>query len=150
MSDTLHSVWLLGLLFMHFCGLALGVGAGFALVALSFAGKDLPPEERSKFMLRAAVVAKNGSVGFGMLVMSGLGLLFTRGPAVVMAWGGPPFHAKLTLVVVMAGVLGYLQVLLKRARLAGGGPALVSAGKVGRVMLVLGLIVIALAVAAFK
>jgi uncharacterized membrane protein len=135
---------------MHFIGLALGVGSGFALLALALASKDLPPEERTRFLLRASAVSKNGSIGFGMLVVSGLGLLFSRGPALVMLMGGPPFHAKLTLVVVMAGVLGYLQVQLKRARLAGGGPALLNAAKAGRVMLVLGLSVIVLAVLAFK
>jgi alkylation response protein AidB-like acyl-CoA dehydrogenase len=52
------------------------------------------------------------------------GMFFMRGPGAVMAAGGPAFHAKLTLVVILCGAVGYSQVLGKRAREAGGGPAL--------------------------
>ncbi|HEY4158080.1 MAG TPA: hypothetical protein VGM29_08280 [Polyangiaceae bacterium] len=138
------------LLITHFVGLSLGVGASFALFTLAFASKSMPADERAKFMLRAVVVSKNASIGLGLLILSGVGMLLWRGPAMVMRWGGPAFHAKLTLVVVMVGVFGYVQVLLKRARLAGGGPALASAAKLSRLLLVLGVSVIALAVIAFK
>jgi uncharacterized membrane protein len=138
------------LLTLHFLGLALGVGASFAMMTLGFASKNLPAEERSQFMLRASAVAKNASIGFGLLIVSGLSMLLWRGPANVMRWGGPAFHAKLTLVLVMTGFLGYFQVQLKRARLAGGGPALQTAAKIGRVLLILGISIITLAVIAFK
>jgi len=134
---------------VHMLGLALGVGAGFAMLTLGMASSDLTPDERSKFMLRATAVSKNGSIGFGLLVLSGIAFLLVRGPGVIMRWGGPAFHAKLTLVVVFAGVLGYFQVLLKRARRAGGGPALQSAAKLGRVLLLLGVSIVVCAVLAF-
>jgi hypothetical protein len=135
---------------IHLLALALGVGASFAMLTLGLASKQLAADERAKFMLRAAAVAKNGSIGFGLLVLSGLAMLFVRGPAVVMHWGGPAFHAKLTLVLVFAGVLGYFQVVLKRARIAGGGPGLQTAATLGRVLLALGIAIVALAVIAFK
>jgi uncharacterized membrane protein len=135
---------------IHLLALALGVGAGFAMLTLGLASKELAAEERAKFMLRASAVSKNGSIGFGLLVLSGLVMLFVRGPGVVMRWGGPAFHAKLTLVLVFAGVLGYFQVVLKRARIAGGGPGLQTAATLSRVLLVLGIAIVTAAVFAFK
>lgn len=137
------------LLMLHFIGLALGVGASFALLTLRAAARDLDANERAKFMIRALRVAKNGSYGLLLLLVSGLGMFFMRGPGAVMAAGGPAFHAKLTLVVVLCGVVGYSQVLGKRAREAGGGPALASLAKISSLILGLGIAIIIAAVLAF-
>ena len=67
------------LLILYFFGLALGVGAGLAQFSLAVATKDLPPEERGKFMQRASVLRKNGSYGLLILIASGLGFVFERG-----------------------------------------------------------------------
>ncbi len=138
------------LLVIHFLGLALGVGASFALFTLRGAVGDLEPSERAKFMVRAMRVAKNGSYGVLLLLLSGLGMFFMRGPGAVMAAGGPAFHAKLTLVVILCGAVGYAQVLGKRAREAGGGPALAALAKVSNAVLGLGVAIIIAAVIAFQ
>jgi uncharacterized membrane protein len=138
------------LLILHFIGLALGVGTGFAMMTLGKASADLSPEERTKFMLRASVLSKNGSIGLGLLILSGLGMLVERGFGTVFKLGGGLFHAKLTLVVIMAGLLGYMQATLKKAREAGGGPLMAKLPKLGGAMLMLGLAVIVLAVLAFE
>jgi uncharacterized membrane protein len=82
-------------------------------------------------------------------VLSGLGMLFMRGPASVMAAGGPAFHAKLTLVVIQAGMHGYSQVLRKRAR-EGDARAMARLPKVGAAMLLLGVGIVIAAVLAFQ
>lgn len=138
------------LLAIHFLGLALGVGTSFALLRLGMASRDLDANERARFMIRAMAVSKNAGGGFVLSLLTGLGMLFMRGPASVFAAGGPAFHAKLTFVVIMAGVLGYSQVLTKRAREAGGGPALASLPKAGAALLFLGLAVLVCAVIAFQ
>jgi uncharacterized membrane protein SirB2 len=138
------------LLIVHFLALALGVGATFAMFALRRASAGLEPAERTRFMLRALAVSKNGSYGFGLLLLSGLGMFFLRGPASVLAAGGPAFHAKLTLVVIMAGVLGYSQVLAKRAREAGGGPSMAALPKVSTALLALGVCIVVAATIAFQ
>ena len=138
------------LLMLHFVGLALGVGASFASFALRKASAELEPPERTKFALRAMVVAKNGSYGLALLLLTGLGMLFMRGPGAVLAAGGPAFHAKLTLVVILCGVVGYSQVLGKRAREAGGGPALAKVPAVSNAILLLGVAIIVSAVLAFQ
>ncbi|HEY4105886.1 MAG TPA: hypothetical protein VGM44_18425 [Polyangiaceae bacterium] len=138
------------LLMIHFLGLALGVGTSFAVMRLGAASQALEPVERAKFMVRALPVAKNGGIGLGLLILSGIGLVFVRGPAATFALGGPAFHVKLTLVVILAGVLGYSQVLQKRVREAGGGPALATLPKVGAALLLLSVAIVIAAVIAFQ
>lgn len=137
-------------LYLHFIGLAMGVGTGFANLALGVAMKDVPPEERVKVALRNMVLAKNGSIGLALLIVSGVGLMLMRGVSATFAWGGPAFHAKLTLVVLFIGVFGYMQMLGARAKREQGGPALAKLPKIGRVMFILALAIVAAAVIAFK
>lgn len=138
------------LLILHFIGLAMGVGTSFAGMALGLAAKDLEPAERGKFMQRASAIGKNGSVGLALLLLSGVGMWFTRGITQVLAWGGPAFHAKLTLVVILIGLFGYMQVLQKKARQGAGPEVMQKLPKVGAVMLLLGVGIIVAAVLAFK
>jgi uncharacterized membrane protein len=140
----------LALLITHFVALALGVGASFAQLTLRRASAELSPAERTAFRLRALSVSKNGSIGLLLLIVSGLGMFFMRGPGAVMAAGGPAFHAKLTLVVILCGAVGYSQVLGKRAREAGGGPALSQLPTVSTAISSLGVAIIIAAVLAFQ
>jgi hypothetical protein len=138
------------LLMLHFIGLAMGVGTSFAMLTLGGTARKLPPEERGIFFGRVGGLAKNGSIGFLLLVASGLGMLLDRGVSVMFQVGGGAFHAKLTLVVLLAGCLGYSQVLRKRLRESGGtGPAAATLPKLGMAMLFLGLGIIVSAVLAF-
>jgi uncharacterized membrane protein len=143
MSDTL--------LILHFLGLALGVGTGFANFRLGLATADMPPEERTKFFLRAFALAKNSSWGLVLLIVSGVGLMFSKYGGVHAAFvvGGPAFHAKLTLVLVLVGLFGYMQMLMKRARQAQGGPTMPTIPKIGRITLAVSLGIVITAVLAF-
>jgi len=136
------------LLFLHFVGLAMGVGTGFAHLALGIAMKGVPPEERAKVALRNLVLSKNGSIGLLLLIVSGVGLTIMR--TIPATFAIPAFHAKLTLVVIFIGVFGYSQALGARAKRENGGPALAKLPVVGRVMFFLGLAIVAAAVIAFK
>jgi uncharacterized membrane protein len=140
----------LSILFLHFIGLALGVGTSFAMLTLGAAARDLAPEDRSKFMMRVSALRKNGSYGLGLLILSGIAMLLLRGPAAVFAWGGGAFHLKLTLVAILIGFFGYMQVLTKKIRLAGGGPLMAKLPKLSLIMLGLSVAIVASAVAAFK
>jgi uncharacterized membrane protein len=136
--------------FLHFIGLALGVGTSFAFFTLGAATRDLAPEERAKFMLRASALRKNGSYGLGLLILTGVAMLIERGPLAMLKFGGGAFHLKLTLVVILCGVFGYAQSLQKKVREAGGGPLMAKLPKVSMLMLVLSVAIVASAVAAFK
>jgi hypothetical protein len=137
------------LLIIHFLGLALGVGTSLAMARLGAAMKDLPPAERAQFFRHAMSLSKNGSLGLGLLIASGLGFLFTRGVSSVFAAGGPAFHIKLTLVLVLTGLLGYSQVLIKRIREKQDPAAMATMAKLGPAMLLTGLGILVTAVLAF-
>lgn len=138
------------LLFLHFVGLALGVGTGFATLTLGAAARKLSPEERTTFMLRAAALRKNGSIGLLLLVQSGVAMMLVRGVGATFAWGGPALHLKLTLVVILFGLFGYMQVLQKKILKAGGGPLMARLPRLATILLGLSLAIVASAVAAFK
>lgn len=137
------------MLILHFLGLALGLGASFAGFTLGLATKDLEPTERTKFLLRASAVGRNGSYGILLLIVSGVGFMVLSSAGAVFARGGGMFHAKLGLVVVLSGLLGYVQVLTKRAKQAQGGPTMATIPKVAGAMLLTGVAIVILAVRAF-
>jgi uncharacterized membrane protein len=138
------------LLFTHFVGLALGVGTSFTFARVGAAMRDVPVAERAAFFRRLRGVSKNGGIGLGLLIFSGVGMMALRGFGATFAWGGPAFHAKLTLVVILSGLFGYQQVLSKRATFEPGDPATARIPKVGAALLLLGLCIVAAAVAAFQ
>jgi len=138
------------LLMIHFIGLAMGVGTSFAMMTLGRVAQSLEPAERATFFGRVGGLAKNGSIGLALLIASGIGMLFDRGVSVMFKIGGGAFHAKLALVVILSGCLGYSQVLRKRMR-EGKDPARAAATlpKLGQFMLLLGVSIVISAVAAF-
>jgi uncharacterized membrane protein len=136
-------------LILHFLGVALGVGTGFAMFTLGMSTTNLPPADRGAFMQRASVLSRNGSIGLLFLIVSGVGLLMTRGVDVVMAWGGSWFHIKLTLVVILIGLFGYMQVLMRKARSADGAAAGARIAIVSPIMLLVSVAIIISAVLAF-
>jgi len=137
------------LLVIHFLGLALGVGTSFAMARLGMATAKLPPPERGEIMKYGMSLSKNGSLGLLLLILSGVGMLFTRGVSSVFASGGMAFHIKLTLVLILAGLLGYSQTMIKRIREKQDAAAAATMAKLGPVMLVIGVGIVVCAVLAF-
>jgi uncharacterized membrane protein len=148
--DRSRAVLYLAILFLHFIGLALGLGTSFAMLTLGAASRELAPEDRMKFMMRVSALRKNGSYGLALLILSGLAMFIMRGPAAVFAYAGGAFHLKLTLVVILCGFFGYMQVLTKKIREAGGGPLMAKVPTISMIMLGLSVAIVASAVAAFK
>lgn len=138
------------LLITHFIGLALGLGTSFAMFTLGQAATDMTPADRGAFMRRAMALSKNGSIGLLLLVVSGTWLMFSQGAAKVMAWGGGMFHIKLTLVVILVGMFGYMQVLIRQARESDGAAAMARLPLVSRIMLLLSIAIVVMAVLAFS
>jgi uncharacterized membrane protein len=137
------------LLITHFLGLALGLGTGFSMMTLGQATRDMAPADRGAFMKRAMALSRNGSVGLLLLLVSGVGLVMLYGVAAVMALGGGLFHLKLTLVVILLGVFGYMQVLVRKAR-GGATDAMARIPVLSRLMLFLSTAIVIVAVLAFN
>jgi uncharacterized membrane protein len=134
-------------LILHFLGLALGVGTGFAMLTLGLSTKDMPPADRGAFMRRASMVGMNGSIGLLLLIVSGVALLLNYGLEAVRLWG-PMFHIKLTLVVILIGVFGYMQVLVRKFK-SGDAAAAARLPTVSKIMLLLGVSIVVFAVLTF-
>jgi uncharacterized membrane protein len=138
------------LLALHFIGLALGIGAGFALLNLGLASRELPAGERTALALRTMTLSKNSSYGLLLLIVTGAGMMFSRGVSATFQWGGGAFHGKLTLVLIMLGLLGYSQVVGARARRSGSVSEINKVRLLARVQLGLGVLVVIAATVAFK
>jgi uncharacterized membrane protein len=136
------------LLIVHFIGLALGLGTSFAMFTLGIVSADMPPAERAAFMRRAMLLGRNGSIGLLLLILSGTWLVFAQGMEAINAIAGGLFHLKLTLVVLLMGTFGYMQVLIRKAK-ASDAAAMARMPLVGRVMLLLSLAIVVVAVFAF-
>ena len=139
----MQDLWLI----LHFLGVALGVGTGFAMFTLGLSTKDMSPADRGAFMRRASMVGMNGSIGLLLLIVSGVAIVLTRGLETVMMAGGW-FHLKLTLVVILIGVFGYMQVLVKKFK-SGDAAAAARLPMVSQIMLLLSVSIVISAVLAF-
>ena len=91
------------MLIIHFIGLAMGVGTGFAYMFLGKAASRLEKQDALKFALNTLVLRKMGLIGISLLVISG-GYLMTPFWAIL---GNMPFLiAKLGLVLVLIILIG--------------------------------------------
>lgn len=141
------------LLVVHFVGLALGLGTGFAMMRLGASTKDLDPAERGKFMGRVLVLSKNGSWGLALLIASGLALFFTGGGMTLFRVAGWPFHTKLTLVAILIVAFGVMQMTIAKLRKAAPGPEAQAIAarlpKIGAVTTLTSLLIVVMAVLSF-
>jgi uncharacterized membrane protein len=134
-------------LFFHFLGLAFAVGSGFASLFIGVYNKDLPPDERPKFMLKLRSLGYMGMTGLVILIISG-GALATPYWSVI---GNMPFFiAKLSLVVVMIVIAVLMDRRWRSAVKAGGGSDLQAIPKLGRLAFPVGILIVLFAVLQFR
>jgi hypothetical protein len=134
------------MLFVHFVGLAMGVGTGFAILRIGYSNRHLPPPEMGALMQKVSALRLNGYTGFALLIASGLGMVAIR-PGVFAAGAGA-FHTKLLVVVLMGVNIGVMHMIMARAKRAGGPPPKLLM-KLGNLNFTMGVVTILLAVLAF-
>ena len=143
--DTLIQI----LLVLHFVGLAMGLSVSFANIVMSGLIAKSAPAERGVLARFPPLMSRLGNYGLGLLWLSGLGL-------VQFKWGGfgnigsmPwQFHAKLTLVIILSALVGFLQAQLRR--LAPGDTAgMARLQMFGKLAFVTALAIVVFAVLAF-
>jgi hypothetical protein len=117
------------LLVLHFLGLAMGLSVSFSNMVMAGLIDKATPGERPILGRFPFAMTRVGDIGLTLLIVSGLGLLFLK-------YGGlsampVTFHIKLTLVVVLIGIIGYIHSLLKKLKNgdASVGPRIQAAGK---------------------
>ena len=133
------------MLIVHFIGLAMGLGTSFAMMFLGIAASKLPVEERGDFMLKASFVTKMGHIGLVLLFLSG-GYMMT--PYWSQLGAMPTLIAKLSLFVVLGGIVGIMTSKIKKAK-AGDMSQLLSVKKMGPLGLLTSVAIVILAVLTF-
>jgi hypothetical protein len=141
--DMLYNV----LLILHFLGLAMGLSVSFSNMVMGGLIEKAVPAEKPVLGRFPFAMGRVGDIGLTLLIVSGLGLLFGK-------WGGfaamrPIFHVKLTLVVVLIGLIGYVRTLQGRLK-KGDMAAAATIQVVGKVAFVTALGIVVCAVFAFE
>jgi uncharacterized membrane protein len=135
------------LLILHFIGMAMAFSASFGMLVMNGLMNQAAPAERAVLGRFPPAIARVRDVGLLFLWVTGLWMLFGR-------WGGfgglPwPFHAKITAVVLLSGLVGYSHMLARKAR-QGDAAAAARIRTVGFAAFVLGLVALIFAVATFR
>jgi hypothetical protein len=133
-------------LFIHFLGLILGMGAGFASLFIGIANKKISKEEGPAFMLKLRVLGYMGLTGIILLILSG-GYLASPYWAIIGSM--PLLITKLSLVLVLLILVLLMDMQWRRAVKNGGGPALQALPKLGRLALPVGILIVLFAVLQF-
>jgi len=133
-------------LFLHFVGLIMGMGAGFASLFLGVSNRKLPPEELPKFMMKLRALGYMGLTGLIVLILSG-GALATPFWSIIgsMVY----FQIKLSLVVVLLTLVILMDIRWRAAVKKGGGSDLMVIAKLGRIALPVGILILLFAVLQF-
>ncbi len=135
------------LVVLHFLGLTMGFATGFGNMVMAGIMAKATPEERRTLAKFPPAIARVGDIGLVLLWATGLTLVF-------MKWGGfgsmpGLFHAKLTGVVLMTLVIGFVHSQAKGVA-AGDPGAIARAQAAGKVTFLLAVTVVALAVWTFN
>jgi uncharacterized membrane protein len=100
-------------LFIHFIGLAMAVGTGFANLFLASATSKMEPAERGAFMSKAAVLVRMGQIGLGLLLLSGFALAT---PYWKLMGSMPTFIAKLSCVGLLIIMVTITSLMARKAK----------------------------------
>lgn len=134
-------------LIIHFIGLAMGLGTSIGFLFLGKATESLPIEERGKFMMNAIILRKMGQMGLALLIISGLYLMT---PYWKTLSANHPLMTKLTLVIILTGLLIYSESLVTKAQEGNPAAYLGKIRKLGPFILLVVLGIITMAVLTFK
>jgi hypothetical protein len=134
------------LLVLHFIGLGMGFSVSFSNMVMAGIAAKATPGDRAVLARFPPAMTRVGDIGLVLLWATGLTMVFTRyGGFGLMPW---QFHVKLTAVVLLSAVIGYVHSLMRRAR-GGDEAAMALIPKVGRVAFLLAITAVVFAVATF-
>ena len=131
---------------LHFIGLAMAIGAGFANLFLGMVASKLEPAERTSFMSRIMILGIMGRSGLGLLVLSGFGLAT---PYWQTLGEMPLFIVKLSTVAILLISVSFALFLIAKAKNEINPAILAKLKPLGMLNLLLGITIIVLAVLTF-
>lgn len=134
------------MLVLHFIGLAMALGAGFANQFLGMAAAKLEPAERGKFMSNTLILVRMGQIGLGLLLLSGFYLItpywktFSEMPLLI---------AKLMLVGVVIILVSAISIIVSKARKQNNPALLMKLKSIGMLNFLVAITIVVLAVLSF-
>jgi hypothetical protein len=133
-------------LILHFIGLAMAVGTGFANLFLGYAASKLEPAERGSFMSKTTILTRMGQIGLGVLILSGFYLI---NPYWATLSQMPFFIAKLALVALQVILVTILSLRVKKAMREKAPALLAKLRPLAMSVFFVGITIVVLAVLAF-
>lgn len=133
-------------LLIHFVGLAMAVGTGFANLFLGSAAAKLEPAERGPFMLKTTVLVRMGQTGLGLLIISGF---YLATPFWKSLSDMPTLMAKLALVVILLVTITITSLQVKKAKKENNPALLLKLKPLGMANFFIGIAIMLLAVLTF-
>lgn len=134
------------MLIVHFIGLALGLGAGFAHLFLGLATKGMDAEQTAQFRIKTLPINIMSKIGLVLLILSG-GYLMTPYWSNLAAM--PLLHVKFTLVGLILILLIPMSIFAKKAKKNNDASQLKKIKVLGRIILALTITCVILAVKQF-
>ncbi len=134
------------MLIIHFIGLTMALGAGFANMFLGAVASKLQPAERGSFMSKTAVLGRMGQIGLGLLLLSGFYLIT---PYWRVLDEMPLLIAKLTLVGILLILVGSILFILRKSKKENNPAILAKIRPLGILNFLIGISIVILAVLVF-
>jgi len=143
--DTLNHI----LLVLHFLGLAMGLSVGLSGIVMAGLIEKSAPAERAVLGRFPPMMSRVGSIGLALLWITGLSMYFLKWSDIGLGNMPWQFHLKLTLVVILSGLVGYLQSLQRRLR-NGDASVMPTMQLLGRISFLTAIAIVICAVWAFN
>lgn len=135
------------MLILHFIGLAMALGAGFANLFLGSVASKLPPAERGNFMSKTMILGRMGQIGLGLLLVSGFYLIT---PYWKVLGEMPLLIAKLSLVVIILILVTSFIIVAGKAKKENNPALLAKMRPLGILNFLIAVAVVILAVLVFR
>jgi hypothetical protein len=134
------------MLIIHFIGLAMALGTGFANLFLGTVASKLEPAEKGSFMSKTMILGRMGQIGLGLLLLSGFYLII---PYWEVIDAMPLFLVKLILVALLLISVTVILFIVRESKKNSNPAILAKIKPLGILNFLLGITIVILAVLIF-
>ncbi len=134
------------MLILHFIGLTMGLGTGFAHAFLGTVASKMPADEAIKFKLHSLVLARMGHIGIALLLISGLYMIT---PYWKVLSSMPLLIVKLSLVAILIVSIGLISSAGAKAKKGDAERQFKKMEVLGKLTLLVGIAIVIVAVKVF-
>ena len=132
---------------IHFIGLTMALGAGFANLFLGTVASKLEPAERGSFMSKIMILGRMGQIGLGLLLLSGLYLILPYWKTLNEM---PLLLAKLCFVALLLISVSWILMTVSKAKKQSNPALLATIRPLSMLNFLIGIAIVVLAVLAFN